>query len=400
MRWWVLGGALAMTLLAPHLLDIGLSAWPLLAIISVTALWNLATWRDLAVNECDEPAVVFGQVAIDLVTIGALLFFSGGATNPLVFMLLPPVAVAALTLPPGLVVATATLAVALYSLLMVRFVPLPLADPVRAATLHLSGMWVTFVVSVGTISWLVLRMSDTLRRQDAELAAAREQALRDERVLALGTLAAAAAHELGSPLATLAVLVDELEHDGRFIDAHADLHLMRDQIAYCKRIITSMTERAGAGRGERAERMPADRWLQDVFDEWFVLRGHPDAALETSGAAGTAPEIVAEPTLEHGLCNLLDNALRAGSPVSVSLAWDDGTVRIAVRDSGPGFAAPDLPRAGRESFPAHEQGSGVGLLLTVAAVERQGGRLTLGNTAGGGALAELEIPVATMRPHD
>ncbi len=382
------------------LMQIKLPLFPVVAILGVLTALNAYTLAHLGTGNVSSPQL-FGQLILDLSGLTGFLFFTGGATNPLVFLLLPAIAIGAMTLPVPYVIAIGGVAVAAYSLLMVAFIPLVLPVPARAASLHLAGMWFTFVVSVLMIGWFIVRMTGALRQRDTQLAAAREQALRDERVLALGTLAAGAAHELGTPLATLAVLADELEHDGRLcVEAHADLQLMRDQIAYCKRIITGMTERAGAGRGEHAERIPADLWLQDVFDEWSALRGRPDASLAIHGVGDTAPEIVAEPSLEHGLRNLLDNALRAGPPVSVSLTWNIAAARIAVRDNGPGFAAGELARAGRESFPAHGQGSGVGLLLTRSAVERHRGRLHLGNVDGGGALAELEIPVATMRPHD
>jgi two-component system sensor histidine kinase RegB len=409
-RWWVVGVAAFLSLLAPAALDIPLSVWPLLAVAAVVAVWNGISHRRLygvddtvAAPASDGSAEIFSQLCFDLVALSALLFFSGGATNPLVFMLLPPVAIAALTLPQRLVAGIAAIAIAAYSILMVSFIPLPLADPARAAALHLSGMWVTFVVSVAIISWFILRMTEALRQRDAELAAAREQTLRDERVLALGTLAASAAHELGTPLATMAVLADELEHDARLgAEAHADLQLMREQIGYCKRIITGLTERAGAGRSEHVERVASDAWLQRVFDDWSDLRGHPPAAWKKVGSGETAPTMVAEPTLEHGLFNLLDNALRAGAPVKVVLDWDTVWLTITVCDHGPGFSVADLHRAGQEAFPAHARGSGVGLLLTRAAIERQGGQLSLSNAPEGGAIAQLRLPLesmATMRAH-
>lgn len=409
-RWWVLGAATGLCVLAPWLLDIRLSVWPLLAVTAVAAVWNAhnhrCLWR-LPESTPDGINELFSQISFDLIVLSAWLFFSGGATNPLVFMLLPPVAVAALLLPQHLVAAIAAMAVVAYSILMVSFIPLPLADPARAAGLHLSGMWVTFVVSVAMISWFILRMTAALRQRDAELAAAREQTLRDERVLALGTLAAGAAHELGTPLATLAILADELGHDAQLgAEAHADLQLMREQIAYCKRIITGLTERAGAERAERAQYQPSDRWLRSVFEQWHDLRGQPDAIFSVVpsrvGAGETAlsavPVLVAEATLEHGLHNLLDNAVRAGAPVELALDWDASWLTISVRDHGPGFSASVLGRAGREAFPAHAKetlGSGVGLLLTRAAVERQGGHLRLGNVPGGGALAQIVLPVKT-----
>jgi two-component system sensor histidine kinase RegB len=211
------------------------------------------------------------------------------------------------------------------------------------------------------------------------------------------------------------LLADELEHDARLgAEAHADLQLMREQIAYCKRIITGLTERAGAGRAESAEAVPCDEWLRKVFDAWRDLRGQPEARLTMRAPArvgdgmtavvgeassfASPPRLVAEISLEHGVNNLLDNAVRAGTPIEVGLDWNESCVTISIRDHGGGFSADDLQRAGREAFAAHPQGSGVGLLLTRAAVERHGGHLRLGNVSGDGehgdgALVQIVLPV-------
>ncbi|RLJ62747.1 two-component system sensor histidine kinase RegB [Sulfurisoma sediminicola] len=395
-RWWVLATAAAAVLTVPLLLDIALPAPPMLAAIALALGWNALTARRLAAAIDAAAAELFSQLCLDLVLFSVLLFFSGGATNPLVSLLLPPVAVAALTLPPRLVAAVATLAVGAYSLLMVSFVPLPFDDPARATRLHLGGMWLTFVVSVALIGWFILRMTATIRSRDAELAHAREQALRDERVLALGTLAAGAAHELGTPLATMAVLAGELEHDAAATPAtRADLALLREQIAHCKRIISGLAERAGAERAEHAERMRCDEWLAVVHAGWLDLRGDVDCRLEIVGT-GATPRVVVEPTLEQGIVNLLNNAARAGGQITMRAGWDEATLFLEVRDHGPGFSEVVLRAGGSTPFPSHASGSGIGLLLTRAAIDRLGGRLTLSNPPDGGALARIELPLARI----
>jgi two-component system sensor histidine kinase RegB len=395
-RWWVLAGAGVAVLGIPALLDIALPTLPMLLVLALALAWNALGWRRLRPATAATPGELFSQICLDLAVLGALLFFSGGATNPMVSLLLPPVAVAALTLPARLAAGIAALAVAAYSLLMVSFVPLPFDDPARAARLHLIGMWLTFVVSVALIGWFVLRMTATIRSRDAELARAREQALRDERVLALGTLAAGAAHELGTPLATMAVLAGELEHDAQVgAEARADLALLREQIAHCKHIITGLSERAGAQRAECAERMRCDDWLDAVHAGWRALRGEVPSTLEIVGA-GEAPTVVVEPTLEQGIVNLLDNAARAGGPVEARVDWDRRQLLIEISDCGPGFPAEVLARAGQAPFPAHAAGSGIGLLLTRAAIERLGGSLVLGNRPQGGGLARVELPLARI----
>jgi two-component system sensor histidine kinase RegB len=395
-RWWVLAAAAATLLAVPPLLDIALPLAPMLAAIGLALVWNAASARRARQATDVVAGELFTQLSFDLVLFAVLLFFSGGATNPLISLLLPPVAVAALTLPARLVAAIAALAVAAYSLLMVSFVPLALDDPARAARLHLIGMWATFVVSVALIGWFILRMTETIRHRDAALAAAREQALRDERVLALGTLAAGAAHELGTPLATMAVLAGELAHDRRLdADARADIELLAEQVGHCKRIISGLAERAGAQRAEDAQRMRCDAWLESVHAGWLALRGDGGGRLEFAGT-GATPTVVVEPTLEQGIVNLLNNAARAGGPVLMRAGWDAARVFIEVRDGGPGFSADVLRAGGSAPFPAHDHGSGIGLLLTRAAIERLGGRLLLSNPSGGGGLARIELPLARI----
>jgi two-component system sensor histidine kinase RegB len=201
---------------------------------------------------------------------------------------------------------------------------------------------------------------------------------------------------VGTPLATMAVLAGELEHDAQVgADARADLKLLREQIAHCKRIITGLSERAGAQRAECAERMRCDDWLEAVHAGWRALRGETPSELQLVGA-GDTPIVVVEPTLEQGIVNLLDNAARAGGPVEVRVDWDDRQLLIEIGDNGPGFPAEVLARAGQAPFPAHAAGSGIGLLLTRAAIERLGGRLELCNRPQGGGLARVELPLARI----
>jgi len=338
------------------------------------------------------------QLLFDIVALASVLLLAGGAANPLVSLLLPPVAIAALALPAPRVYGVAGLAVAAYSLLNVFYLPLPIADAERAARLHLAGMWVTFVVSVVMLAWFVVRQTASVRQRDGELAAARERALRDERVIALGALAAGAAHELSTPLATMAVVAGELAHDDTLGEsARRDVALLREQIAACKAIISRLAERAGAGRLDSAAAQPADRWLSAAHARWQQLRPQAQSALQLAGSI-PAPAIVADATLEQGLLNLFNNAADTGTAVAVRGLWDANWLTVEVRDSGPGFAAPVLAAAGRAPLAAHAGGSGVGLFLANAAIARLGGELTLHND--GGALARVRLPTTRSAKAD
>jgi two-component system sensor histidine kinase RegB len=394
LRWWLLAAIAIAVSSAPTLLDIALPQLPMFAVVGLMAGFNAyVQWRAPA----DEPVgngELFGQLCVDLVALAILLYLSGGAANPLISFLLVPVAVAALSLPGRFTAAVALLAIGLYSLLMWRFLPLSVGDAERAARLHLAGMWLTFVVSATMIAWFVARMTASIRERDRRLAAAREQALRAERVVALGSLAAGAAHELGTPLATIAVVVGELEREaGLSSEAREDLILVQKQLAVCKGIISSLTERTGSLRPEQLQAQDAALWLQAVRARWHAMRPQASSKV-TLEKSESAPRIVTDPTLEQALLNLLNNAADAGTgEIDIALAWDEGKLRIVIRDGGPGFSNEVLERAGRVPLPARNGGAGIGLLLAYSAIERLGGRVVLDNPPGGGGRVSIELPI-------
>lgn len=395
-RWGALALMAALILLLPDALAIPLPTAPLLAIIGITALFNSAAlWRARRADSA-APVELFSQLLVDIAALSALVFFSGGATNPLVSLLLPPVAIAALTLPVRCVLAVGLAAVAAYSALMVFYVPLPMSDATRATRLHLLGMWLTFAISALMIAWFVVRMTRLIRVRDAELAARREQALRDERIMAIGTLAAGAAHELGTPLATMSLIAGELAHVPQLpATVRDDIDLLRQQIAACKEIITGLSRRAGAERLENPGIQPVDRWLDALRQRWHALRPQAQSRLEVTGAQ-PAPAVVADPRLEQAILNLLNNAASASvESIDIRLGWTAERIAIEIHDSGPGFPAGVLTQGGRVEFPAHEHGSGIGLMLTRSAIEQIGGHLLLLNPPAGGALARLELTRGT-----
>ena len=397
LRGFLLAGGFVAVFAVPALLEVPLPRLPLLVALAVLASFNIFALQRLRRGDALTPQALALQVAVDLVALGVLLFLSGGAANPLVSLLLLPVAAAALTLPLPFATGMAAAAIALYSFLAVSYLPLHVGDAQRAASLHLAGMWLTFVVSVILITWLILRMTASIRARDAALAAAREQALRDERVVALGALAAGAAHELGTPLATMAVIAGELGHEaGLSAQAREDIALLRSQLAACKEIVTGLAERAGAARLEGARAVAADRWLEGVLAAWRAVRPRAACICNVAGHL-PAPEIVVDATLEQAVANLLNNAANAGSgDIEVRLDWDDRRLALDVLDRGAGFPAQVLAQAGRAPLPSGTGGSGIGLLLAHAAVARLGGELTLANRPEGGGSARVELQLGAV----
>ncbi len=401
MRWLAVAGWLALIAAARLMLDIELPLVPMLAIIALLAGFNLATRRRLTRGGAVTDSELFAQLGVDITALTLLLFFSGGGANPLVSLYLPTIAIAAVVLPGRFAWCVVALSVAAYSLLVFWNIPLPVADAERATRLHLAGMWLIFVASAALIAWFVARMAAAIRSRDLQLAAAREEALRNERVIALGSLAAGAAHELGTPLATMAILAGELGRNaGLPPETQEDLALLRQQVEHCKGIITGLAARAGQARAEGGGAVALDHWLEQVIARWRQLRPHAAAKVSLHGTA-TPPRIVGEATLEQALLNLFNNAADAdGGEVDIDADWDDECLRIEIGDRGPGFDEKVLLQAGRDFITTRAEGAGIGLFLAHAAVERLGGRIVLAGREGGGAITRIELPLEKIKAGD
>ncbi len=399
LRWLSLGGMLVVLWGAPALLHIPLPTEALTPIALALGLTNGASVlrarqaREVSGHE------LFGQLCIDLAAWSSFLYFTGGATNPLISLLLPLVAIGAAVLPAPHAWALALLAVVSYSLLWDNNEQLDIYDSGLAVHWHLAGMWLTFSVSAGIIVWYVVRMTAALRARDQALAEAREARLRNERIVALGNLAAGAAHELGTPLGTMAILAGELARNpGLDADTREDAQLLLEQISHCKGILGSLTLRAGSLRAEGAERLPADAWLETIFDHWRTLRPH--VPLQTRLACGDpAPVLVADGTLEQAIHNLINNAADAcPTGIECEAAIQAEHLEIRVLDRGPGMPAKLRAQAGLASLEGRGEGLGIGLLLAFGAVERCGGRIQFEARPGGGTLALLSLPLAALCP--
>lgn len=391
LRWWWVAGLSVAVLSAPTFLSIALPLPPLIAVLLLLAGFNVIAQRRTVQRDFNTPELA-AQLGIDLTGMSVLLYLTGGASNPLVSLLLLPVAIAALTLPGVWVAGIAGIAIAAYSFLMLYSLPLAIADVERATRLHLAGMWLTFLVSSMLIAWFVTRMTAAIRERDAQLAAAREEALHNAQVVALGQLAAGAAHELGTPLATMNVLTGELMQDKRLPDdAQQDLQLMHRQIALCKELIGGLTRRAGIGRAGDVQRIVLTDWLAGLLSRWRSHQPQANCAFVID-TPGEAPLFDATPALEQAVVNLLNNAAKAApQAMSVHLNWHAGAIRISVYDQGPGFPVDVLKYAGDEPVVSQTQGTGIGLWLTRAASRQAGGCLELENLAVG-AVATITLP--------
>ncbi len=384
--------------LAVASLHMALPLAPLALILAGLAALTALAWRRLGSARPVSDGELFMQLVVDVAALTAALYLTGGWTNPLVLLYFLPITIAAAALPSGYTWSVAGLTAACYTLLVFRNVPLPHAHTHGDFGLHVTGMWIGFVLSAGLIAFFVARMGQALREQDRMLAELRENELRNERLLALASLAAGAAHELGTPLATLAVLVGELERDAQAPGGM--LRIMRTQISRCKEILSTLTAAGGQRRAESGSRVALDEYLQDLFSRWREMRPGIYAEVRLRGTC-PAPQIVADETLGQAILNVLNNAADASPDnVEVEASWNNELLSVAVSDRGAGFAAPPAQQdAAATSFGTKDpaQGLGLGLFLTQATLQRLNGALRLANRPDGGARCSLTLPLQPLR---
>lgn len=358
----------------------------LMAVFALTTAWRLR--RAVPATQLE----FLAHLLADLTAFAVLVFFSGGATNPFVSLMLVPVVIAAVSLRARWVWLLAAVASAYYALLLFVYQPLAIADPIAAYGMHLGGMWFNFLISAALIAFFVTRMHAALRARDHTLADLREKQLRDERILALGTQAALAAHELATPLATIQTTAHELAAEfANDPDIGPDCRLLERQAQACKRILTDLSARA---RETPVAAQALDAWLADLIERWQILR--PDARVETRLPADARP-FLAPDGLDAALLNLLNNAADAAdAAVEFSARADADTLEIRIADRGAGLSPAQLAQAGRVLMHSPDgRGWGVGLALTHATLERAGGHIALTAREGGGTCARIVIPWRT-----
>lgn len=368
-----------------------------LAAITAASLWRATRRRPVSRGE------FLAQLMVDVVGWTVLMYFAGGADNPFVSYYIVPVVVAAAVLPWRGTWLVAGASVAAYSLLLAYSQPFPLFAPHAghgSGSVHRLGMWFNFLFSAGLITYFVVRMAAVLRSQEAREATLREERLRNDQILAVASLAAGTAHELGTPLSTMTVVVDEMRADPGLSPALArDCDLLQSQLRQCRGILADLSQTAEASAAGRRQRRPVAEFAEATVQHWAARRPRVSCTTELAGR-GPQPEIAYDQTLPQALENLLNNAADTGcDDIRVRLDWDEREARIAVCDRGPG-----VPESVRRSLRAPTlelddgaAGIGIGLILSRATAERHGGHLRLDPAPGGGTIATLTLPLLAGR---
>lgn len=409
LRWLAVAGQLATLIVVDPLLGIALPRVEMLSLLGVLALFNLfSQWR----NRLAMPVVQLELCCGLLFDVGVLtgqLYLTGGSSNPFIYLYLLQVAVASVLLRPAYLWAVVLSTVSGFLALTQWHRPLVL-DPEQATTLspnYLGGLLLCFLLNVALLTVFIVRINRNLRQRDAELAEAQQRAAEEVHIVRMGLLASGAAHELGTPLATLSVILGDWAHMAPFAgepELREEIEEMQQQIQRCKAIVTGILMSAGEMRGEAPRLTTLHAFIDGLAEHWRSTRPQVELTVEREDLPDV--EIVSDSALQQVIANLLDNAAEAapGTRLQLQAQCTDGeTLRLAVLDEGPGFSALMLERFGNPYQSSKGQpGRGLGLFLSANVARTLGGRLEARNRANrggeGGAEVVLTLPLASLLP--
>jgi two-component system, sensor histidine kinase RegB len=346
---------------------------------------------------------IFVGLLADVLALTGQLYLSGGATNPFITLFLLQVILGVAMLEFRLAGALTLVTVVAFIGLAFRSIPLPMSQAQHAGflNLHIQGMFLCFLLTAGLLLVFLARIASNQRHWDQQLAELRQRAVEEDHVMRMGLLAAGAAHELGTPLATLSVILGDwrrLAFFQRDADARLELRTMAAELERCKTIVSGILVSSGELRGEGTVRTTVRAFLEQLVGGWRASRA-PARLVFVNGFEPDAP-MVSDLALEQVVANLLDNALEASpGEVRIEARRDGEALRIEVTDAGPGFDEGVLARIGSPYVSTkNKPGGGLGLFLVTNVARTLGGSVKASNPDGGGASVVVSLPLSTLGP--
>lgn len=406
LRWGMAIGQLVVILGVDRGLNIELDLPPLFLLVALVLVSNLAAMLWLRDNQPVSNPILGSLMTLDVLQLTGVLFYSGGPHNPFSFLYLVHISLAVVVLSPGwtwLLLGLSCLGSALLFIEHVWLSPtwMDVSDPhLQQMKMHLYGMWLAFGVSAVFIVYFVSRVRSSLQTRDAELSAARAVALRSEKLSSLATLAAGAAHELSTPLSTIALVASELQRALELqvpgSEAVDDARLIRQEVERCRHILSQMAADAGHSAGEVNQRVTIGQLLDTIMQ---LKTFDHDVTIDADAQALGATIEIPFRAIMQSLRGVLKNAAQAsvGRPaIEIKVRLLSQRAEITVIDHGSGMEQTILQRAGEPFFTTKEpgHGMGLGLFLARAEFERAGGGFELTSQAGTGTTARLWLPLA------
>lgn len=389
LRWLAIIGQTTAVLTVYFGLDFELPIWACLGVISLSAWLNIALRLRSHMTQRLAPNRAAWLLAFDIAELAALLFLTGGLQNPFAFLFLAPVLLSATALPPRLTLMLGAFAIACATVLVFVHFPLPWDsdEPLKLPSIYIVGVWLCILLAIGFIGVYAWQITEEARQLTDALAATELILAREQHLSQLDGLAAAAAHELGTPLSTISVIAKELENAIAADEPHGDdVRLLRDQATRCRDILGKIAELSS--NIEPFDRTPLTALIEEAVSPHRHFGVEIKVAI--SGCRGPEPVGARNPAILYGLGNLLENAVDfAQQQVVVGARWTENTIEVSIGDDGPGFAPEILDRIGEPYVTSRRRGGenndeeatglGLGFFIAKTLLERSGATLSFEN---------------------
>lgn len=405
LRWFAVIGQITTIAVVTAGFGISLPLPQMLAILACLIGFNIASHLRWHEQQFVANGELFLALLVDVGSLTAQLYFSGGTTNPFAFLYLLQVILSAILLETWstwTIVAITSLCLAGLSMLS-KPLALPLNDEGTFPSLYIDGMLICFVLNASLLVFFITRINQNLRTGAAQLAGLRQRAAEEEHIVRMGLLASGAAHELGTPLATLSVILGDWRRMPEFQknpDLHEEIREMETQLQRCKTIVSGILLSAGEARGESSMKTTLGGFLDELARQWRA--GRTVAEFIYDNRAQQDLPVVFDSTLKQMIFNVLDNAVEASPHWVKFAAWqEDDALLMLVTDAGPGFAPEMLTQFGKPYQSSKGRaGGGLGLFLVVNVARKLGGSVTAYNRQEGGAAVRLALPLAAIALED
>ena len=400
LRWLAVIGQTTAVLVVYYGLDFELPIWACLAVIVLSAWLNIALRLRFHLTQRLEPDRAAWLLAFDIGELAVLLFLTGGLQNPFAFLFLGPVLLSATALPPRYTLILGGFAVVCATMLVFVHYPLPwdYDDPLQLPPIYMMGVWLSILLAIGFIGVYAWQITEESRQLTDALAATELVLAHEQHLSQLDGLAAAAAHELGTPLSTISVIAKELVNAIAVDAPHGeDVRLLREQATRCRDILAKITELSS---DEPFDRVPLTSLIEEVVAPYRNFGVAIDVTLPESG--GAEPVGARNPAILYGLGNILENAVDfARERVVLDAQWNADAIDVSISDDGPGFAPEILGRIGepyvttRRRVPNETDdeptGLGLGFFIAKTLLERSGATMTFENRRGPGRGAVIKL---------
>ena len=402
LRWIAAAGQVVTILVAELWYRIHLPLLEMASVLGFIAALNLVSvWRHQRQGVLTNMELLV-ELLLDVTALTVQLYLSGGITNPFISLFLLQVGLGAVLLEAWSAWILATATAGCFVWLTRAYMPLVLPEGLGESLLELQmqGMFVCFVLTAALLVLFLNQISRNLRDRDAHLADLRQRSAEEDHIVRLGLLASGAAHELGTPLSTISVILNDWRRMpviAKDPDLAEEIAEMQSQIGRCKAIVSGILLSSGEARGEGTQRTTASRFIDEVVAEW--RRSRSPSVLDFRNLVRSEAPIISDPALKHVIFNVFDNALEASPDwVSVTVEQEGPDLIVTVRDAGPGFAPDMLDEIGKPyRSTKNRTGGGLGLFLVVNVIRKLGGRVTVRNDLNG-ACVTLAFPLSALSP--